>query len=269
MRWRWGSPLVAHGPDGVARREDARGLDAADKAAVRHCLSFARSTLSCGLRAAAPRGLAQRPILRRKIDLAHRALLQAPLQLERLERVLRLVLCVIWVNQPHVPYHDRVLAVPLVAVEVPSTGPEVQVRDTSRLHLFRFKFRHVRNTQTAQQVLLSLLQNTRCYGIPLLCYLITGILKPIQYRLTVISGRTMSRIIVERVLNKKIPRMIVLPSHLHHLISQTINVVPQISKELASQQKKFLGLNRGICLLINFNTENYFWTDHRSVLIRS
>jgi hypothetical protein len=43
-------------------------------------------------------------------------------------------------------------------------------------------------------------------------------------------------------LNKKIPRMIVLPSHLHHLISQTINVVPQISKELASQQKKFLGL---------------------------
>lgn len=63
MRWRWGSPLVAHGPDGVARREDARGLDAADKAAVRHCLSFARSTLSCGLRAAAPRGLAQRPII--------------------------------------------------------------------------------------------------------------------------------------------------------------------------------------------------------------
>lgn len=63
MRWRWGSPLVAHGPDGVARREDARGLDAADKAAARHCLSFARSTLSCGLRAAAPRGLAQRPIL--------------------------------------------------------------------------------------------------------------------------------------------------------------------------------------------------------------
>lgn len=37
--------MVAHGPDGVARREDARGLDAADKAAARHCLSFARSTL--------------------------------------------------------------------------------------------------------------------------------------------------------------------------------------------------------------------------------
>jgi len=36
--------------------------------------------------------------------------------------------------------------------------------------------------------------------------------------------------------------MIVLPSHLHQLISQTTNVVPQISKELASQHKKFLGL---------------------------
>lgn len=63
-------------------------------------------------------GVVQSPLivdryLRRKIDLAHRALLQAPLQLERLERVLRLVLCVIWVDQPHVPYHDRVLAVPL------------------------------------------------------------------------------------------------------------------------------------------------------------
>jgi len=66
-----------------------------------------------------------------------------------------------------------------MAVEVPSTRPEMQVRETSHLHCFRFKFRHVRNTQTAQQVLLPFLQNTRCYGIPLLCYLITGILKPI------------------------------------------------------------------------------------------
>uniref|UniRef100_A0A0A9ELV7 Uncharacterized protein n=1 Tax=Arundo donax TaxID=35708 RepID=A0A0A9ELV7_ARUDO len=36
----------------------------------------------------------------------------------------------------------------------------------------------------------------------------------------------MSRIIVERILNKEIARMLVLPSHLHQLISQTINVVP-------------------------------------------
>jgi hypothetical protein len=36
--------------------------------------------------------------------------------------------------------------------------------------------------------------------------------------------------------------MIMLPSHLHQLISQTTNVVPQISKELASQHKNFLGL---------------------------
>ena len=61
-------------------------------------------------------GVVQSPLivdrhLRREIDLAHRALLQALLQLECLERVFRLVLCVIWVDQPHVPYHDCVLAV--------------------------------------------------------------------------------------------------------------------------------------------------------------
>ena len=59
-------------------------------------------------------GVVQSPLivdrhLRREIDLAHRALLQ----LECLERVFRLVLCVIWVDQPHVPYHDCVLAVAL------------------------------------------------------------------------------------------------------------------------------------------------------------
>lgn len=63
-------------------------------------------------------GVVQSPLivhrhLRREIDLAHRALLQALLQLKCLEGVFRLVLCVIWVDQPHVPYHDRVLAVPL------------------------------------------------------------------------------------------------------------------------------------------------------------
>jgi len=63
-------------------------------------------------------GVVQSPLivdrhLRREIDLAHRALLQALLQLECLERVFRLVLCVIWVDQPHVPYHDCVLAVAL------------------------------------------------------------------------------------------------------------------------------------------------------------
>uniref|UniRef100_A0A0A9CRE7 Uncharacterized protein n=1 Tax=Arundo donax TaxID=35708 RepID=A0A0A9CRE7_ARUDO len=65
-----------------------------------------------------------------------------------------------------------------MAVEVPSTKPELQVRKKSPLHLFRFKLGHVGNIQTPQQVLLSFLQNTGCYGIPLLCYLITGIIKP-------------------------------------------------------------------------------------------
>jgi hypothetical protein len=36
----------------------------------------------------------------------------------------------------------------------------------------------------------------------------------------------------------------VLPSHLHQLISQTTNVVPQISKKLASQNKKLLALQK-------------------------
>ena len=63
-------------------------------------------------------GVIQSPLivdrhLRREIDLADRALLQALLQLECLDRVFSLVVCVIWVDQPHVPYHDRVLAVPL------------------------------------------------------------------------------------------------------------------------------------------------------------
>jgi hypothetical protein len=63
-------------------------------------------------------GVVQSPLIvdrhfRREIDLTHGTLLQALLQLECLERVFRLVLCVIWVDQPHVPYHDCVLAVPL------------------------------------------------------------------------------------------------------------------------------------------------------------
>ena len=63
-------------------------------------------------------GVVQRPLvvdrhLGGRVDLAHRALLQALLQLERLERVVCLVLRVLLVDQPHVPYHDRMLAAPL------------------------------------------------------------------------------------------------------------------------------------------------------------
>jgi len=50
-------------------------------------------------------------------------------------------------------------------------------------------------------------------------------------------------------LNKEISGMIMLSSHLHQLISQTTNIIPQISKELASQHKKFLGL-QGMLLTI-------------------
>lgn len=47
------------------------------------------------------------------VDLAHRTLLETLLQLECHERVFRLVLCVLGVDQPHVPNRDHVLAVPL------------------------------------------------------------------------------------------------------------------------------------------------------------
>jgi hypothetical protein len=63
-------------------------------------------------------GVVQSPLvvhrhLRRRVNLAHRALLETPLQLERQEWVVCLVLGVILVDQPHVPNHDHVLAVAL------------------------------------------------------------------------------------------------------------------------------------------------------------